>query len=58
MKLEKGLCESLSVVLDIVVRAKEKGMMDHREARQIWLSALKDFGIEVQPTVVRPRETF
>ena len=37
----------LKVVLDTLVFAKQMGMIDHREARDLWGIALKEAEIEI-----------
>jgi hypothetical protein len=38
--------EALQGILAMIVYAKEKGMMDHREARDLWQQSLKDAGVK------------
>ena len=45
MMLQKH--EELRGFLEMIVYAKEKGMMDHREAKDLWLRALEDAGAKV-----------
>ena len=39
--------EELRGFLEMIVYAKEKGMMDHREAKELWLSAIVEVGGKV-----------
>jgi hypothetical protein len=39
--------------LDMIITAKEKGMIDHREAKDLWLRALAEAGMSVTPSAGR-----
>lgn len=39
--------EALNGILAMIVYAKEKGMMDHRESRDLWQRTLADAGVNL-----------
>lgn len=51
MLADKNSAEALTMMLHMIVRAKRDGMMDHREAREVWVKCLTEAGFGSQMRV-------
>jgi hypothetical protein len=48
MAVSIEIADTLDKMLRLVVRAKRDGMMDHREARDVWVKCLTEAGFSPQ----------